>query len=144
MDNIYGQDVKLDPAGRAMVAANGELILTEGAETGVQDIRLRLEQPLGQLFYDVEFGSLVYQWIKEESTSANRMAFEAEVERRVQMDPRVRPGTVTCKVTKWSISGLEARCQWQFIGEDHPFNLVIEADSSKREMVIKDVNPRID
>ncbi|OQY20071.1 MAG: baseplate assembly protein [Desulfobacteraceae bacterium 4572_35.1] len=143
MTDIYGQDIKLDTAGQAMVAANGELILTEGVETGVQDIQLRLRQPLGELFYDIEFGALIYQWIKEENTSANRMGFETEVERRVQLDPRVVPGTSACKIISWNEVGITARCEWQFIDEDHPFNLVIEMDSVKQEMVIKDVNPRI-
>ena len=35
---------------QALVAANGEVVMTEGAETGVQDIRLRLIIFLGTLF----------------------------------------------------------------------------------------------
>lgn len=143
MTDIYGQDIKLDAGGQAVVAANGELVLTEGVETGVQDIQLRLHQPLTELFYDVEFGALIYQWIKEENTLANRMGFEAEVERRVQLDPRVVSGTAACKIISWNEVGITARCEWKFMDEDHLFNLVIEMDSFKQEMVIKDVNPRI-
>jgi hypothetical protein len=44
MTNIFAQDIALDASGQAKVAANGELILTTGPETGVQDIRLRLGQ----------------------------------------------------------------------------------------------------
>jgi len=144
MDDIFGQDIKLDDSGGAVVAANGELVLTEGVATGVQDIGLRLRQPLGALFYDIDFGSLIYQWIKEDNTAANRMAFEAEVERRVQADPRVVVGTATCSVTSWDETGIVARCSWKFIEDDHQYNLVIEVDSLKMEVVISDVNPRVD
>jgi len=142
MDDLFGQDIKLDQVGQAMVAANGELLLTEGAGTGVQDIRLRLFTPLGELFYDQGFGSLIHEWIKEENSQANRSAFEAEAERRVQTDPRVVPGSAGCRIQAWNETGLTARVSWQFIGENHPYNLVVGFDADKGERVIKDVDPR--
>jgi phage baseplate assembly protein W len=142
MADLFGQDIKIDSAGQALVAANGELLLTEGAETGVQDIRLCLGTPLGELFYDIESGSLVHEWYQEENTQGNRSAFEAEIEQRIEADPRVVLGTVTCRVSSWDEKGITARASWEFIGEDHPFNLVISYDSTNKEMVIRDVNPR--
>ncbi|OHD25784.1 MAG: baseplate assembly protein [Spirochaetes bacterium GWB1_59_5] len=142
MDDIFGEDIKLDDSGQALVAANGELLLTAGAETGVQDIRLRLGTPLGELFYDSEFGGLIHEWYRDENSQSNRNAFEAEVEQRVEEDPRVVLGTVSCKVASWNEHGFTAHAAWEFIGEDHPFNLVISYDANKKEMVIRDVNPR--
>lgn len=142
MSDLFGQDIKLNDAGQALVAANGELLLTSGTATGVQDIRLRLETALGELFYDTDFGSLIHEWYHDENTQAARQAFEAEVERRIDLDPRVVLGTPNCSVTKWDETGFTASATWEFIGEDHPFNLVISYDSKKTEMVIIDVNPR--
>lgn len=141
-DDLFGQDIKIDETGQALVAANGELLLTVGVETGVQDIRIRLFTVLGELFYDQNFGALLYDWVKEENTAGNRAAFEAEVERRIGGDPGVEFGTAGCKVVNWDVSGLTARASWRFIGEDHPYNLVVSIDGEKREMVIKDVDPR--
>lgn len=141
-DDVFGQDIKLDAAGQALVAANGDLLLTAGAETGVQDVRLRLATPLSELFYDKGFGALLHEWVKEENTAANRNAFEAEAERRVQADPRVNPGSAGCRVTSWDDRGIIARVSWEFMGEDHPFNLVVGLDAGKGDMVIKDVDPR--
>ncbi|MFZ2947904.1 MAG: hypothetical protein WA003_00335 [Desulfuromonadaceae bacterium] len=142
MDDVFGQDIKLGDDGQALVAANGELILTEGAETGVQDIRLRLETPLEELFYDIDFGSLIHEWYRDENTPGNRAGFEAEVEQRIEEDPRVTLGTVSCKIVSFDEKGFTAKAAWEFIGEDHPFNLVVSYDSDKKEMVIRDVNPR--
>jgi len=141
MDEIFGQDIKLDDDMQAAVAANGEVILTDGPETGCQDIRLRLFTRLGELFYDVEFGALIHDWIKEENTLNNRMAFEAEVQRRMQTDPRVQAGTISCGIESWDETGITAAVSWRFIDQDHPYNLVIEYNSQKQEMIIKDVNP---
>ena len=142
MDDVFGQDIKLGDDGQALVAANGELLLTSEAETGVQDIRLRLGTPLGELFYDIDFGSLIHEWYRDENTQGNRSAFEAEVARRIEADPRVVLGTVSCSVVSFDESGFTAEAAWEFIGGDHPFNLVISYDNDKKEMVIKDVNPR--
>lgn len=140
MEDIFGQDIKLDANGQAMVAANGELVLTEGAETGVQDIQIMLETPLGSLFYDKDFGSLVHHWKKEENTLSNRMGFEAEVKRRINSDSRVRFGSASCKIRSWDENGIIADATWQFIENNHVYNFVIQTGDSM-EMVMKDVNP---
>ena len=139
--DVYGQDIKLDAAGQALVAANGELLLTDGPETGSQDIRLRLFMRLGELFYDKEFGSLIHEWIHDENTLSARMAFCAEVTRRIRLDPRVEFGTESCGILAWDPMGIKAAVSWRFIDEDHLENLVIEANDDMK-MVIKDVNPR--
>lgn len=139
-DEIFGQDIKLDGSGQALVAANGELVLTQGPETGSQDIRIRLFTPLGTLFYDKEFGSRIHEWIKDENSLSARMAFCAEVTRRIRLDPRVVFGSETCGILAWDHTGIQAGVSWRFIDVDHIFNLVIETNSNM-EMVVKDVNP---
>jgi hypothetical protein len=141
MTDIYGQDIKIDEAMQAVIAANGEAVLTQGAETGCQDIKLRLFQYLGTLFYDKEHGSKLYDWIHEENTGANRIGLVNEVARRVRMDQRVAYGTVSGEVVSWDERGIQVSVSWQFIDADHLFNLVVEMNSNKNEMVIKDVNP---
>ena len=138
--DLWGQDIALDAAGQAKIAASGELILTDGVETGLQDIRLRLFTRLGTLFYDDEFGSLVHDWILEESTEATRAAFCSEVVMRVEADPRVALGSVSCSVLLWDERRLTAWVRWTFIGEDHPLNLVLQIDKSTQTAVIQDVH----
>ena len=138
--DFWGQDIALDESGQAKIAASGELILTDGVETGLQDIRLRLFTRLGTLFYDDEFGSLVHDWILDESTEATRAAFCSEVVMRVEADPRVALGSVSCSVLLWDERRLTARVRWTFIGEDHPLNLVLQIDKSTQTAVIQDVH----
>ena len=107
----------------------------------MQDIRLRLFTRLGNLFYDTDFGSLLHDWIREESTASARSAFCAEVITRVEADPRVVPGTVTCNVTSWDAVSLTALCRWRFLDSDTPLSLVLQANKSTLELVIADVKP---
>lgn len=142
--DLWGQDIALDNYGQARIAANGELLLTDGTATGVQDIRLRLFTRLGHLFYDREFGSLIHDWIHEESTAGNRAAFEAEIIMRVEEDPRTVPGSVSCSVTAWDETSITATASWRFLEEDTPLNLVLQVSKLTMEMVIKDADPRTD
>ncbi len=141
MSDIFGQDITLDAGQQPKVAANGELLLTDGAQTGVQDILLRLRTPLGSLFYDLEFGSLIHEWVQEESTQASRMALEAEVRRRVAIDPRVQPMSVTAAILNWDEKTVTLEASWIFVGEDHRNNLVLEVGNGKIEAVLSDVHP---
>ena len=138
--DLWGQDIALDDSGQAKVAANGELVLTSGVETGVQDIKLRLFTRLGALFYDLDFGSLISDWFYEDSTATTRAAFLAEVTMRVEEDPRVVVGSVKSSYLAWDEKSLTVAVEWHFINEDQPLNLVLQADKSVRELVIKDGN----
>ncbi|MDD5106035.1 MAG: baseplate assembly protein [Desulfuromonadaceae bacterium] len=142
MADLFGRDIKLDDQGQALVAANGELVLTDGVETGVQDIRLRLGSPLGELFYDSVFGSLCHEFYLDELAPGKTAGFEAEVEQRIEQDPRVVLGSATCTVVSTNERGFSATAAWTFIDEDTVFNLVFSYDSTKKTMVINDVNPR--
>ena len=139
MDQIFGQDIQLDGTGQAMVAANGELLLTAGPETGSQDIKLRLTTPLGTLFYDKEFGSKLHEWKNDENSLSRRMGFCSEVTRRIRLDPRVVPGSESCSILSWDEKGIKSQVSWRFIDESHNYNLVIEVGNNM-EMVIKDVD----
>lgn len=138
--DLYGQDIRLSADFQPLVAANGELVLSDGVQTGEQDVRLRLFNRLGTLFYDVNFGSLLHDWIREESTEANRLALESELALRVAADPRVETGSVDVAVEAWDEEGLTVRVGWTFIGEDHASNLVLEVgEDGTITQVVEDV-----
>lgn len=142
--DLWGQDIALDASGQALVAANGELILTDGVDTGVQDVRLRLFTRLGELFYDADFGSLIHDWILEESTAATRAALASEVIMRVELDTRVVVGSVSCAIQRWDETSVTALLQFSFVDEDTPLNLVLQANKLTAALVIQNVNPRGD
>ncbi len=139
MSDIFGQDIKLDENMQLVIAANGEPVLTDYTETGEQDIRLRLFTRHGGLFYNDEFGSFVHDWIHEENTETARMGLENELEQRLNDDQRVSYGTASAEIRTWDEDGIVCDVAWQFIDEDHVFNLVIEIGEDA-EMVIRAVS----
>lgn len=143
MTDIFGQDIALDTSGQPLVASTGELVLTEGVATGLQDIRLRLTTYIGSLFYDKSFGSTLPDWMQDENDALARIGFAAEVKRCIGTDPRVTAGSTACTVLDWDENSLSVRAAFGFIDDDHVYNLVIDVDRSKKEMVIQDVDPAV-
>lgn len=139
-EKYWGQDIALNENGQAKIAANGELILTDGVETGLQDIKLRLFTRLGTLFYDKDFGSLIHDWILEESTLSSRLAFCNEVVKCIELDPRVELGSVSCSILKWNEKSITARATFTFSGVESPLNLVFTVANNSIS-VQEDLNP---
>ncbi len=139
-EEIYGQDILLDENMQATIAASGEAVTSDGIQTVLQDIKLRLFTPLGSLFYDKAFGSQVIEYVKDENTQGNRLSLIAEVKSCINTEPRVAPGKTQCKIVSWDHTGVVCEASFELIDETHPFNLIIEINSDM-EIVIKDVNP---
>lgn len=137
----WGQDIALDGANNPKIAASGELILTNGVETPLQDIKLRLFTRLGSLFYDKEYGSLIHDFIYEENISSTRSALLSEIIMRIEKDPRVEFGKVFAKIIKWDEKSVAVHIEFTLIGEDSPNNLILRGDRLSRDFVIEDVNP---
>lgn len=137
MTDLWGQDIALGANGQAKVAANGELVLTDGTDTGLQDIALRLFTYLGTLFYDLDFGSLLPDWYFEESTPLTRATLLSEITSRIEADPRVSVGSVRCKLLGWDEKGVNVQAFWKFIDDDQPYNLVLQLDKNVHELVIE-------
>src|SRR6185369_5070646 len=97
----------------------------------VQDVRLRLLNPLGELFYDSTFGSLCHEFYLDELTTGALSRFTSDVRRRIEEDPRVILGSAACRVIAVNVQGFSASAVWEFIGTDHPFNLVFTFDAAK-------------
>jgi len=137
---IFGQDIKVDDSLIPAVAANGELILTDGIETALQDVWMRIYTPLGELFYDINFGSKIRDWIMEENTESARIGLENELEKRLIEDARIEPGSVSAKVIAYDEKGITVSLNFRFSEEDNYYNLVLSiGDDGKIERIIKNV-----
>jgi phage baseplate assembly protein W len=139
MTDIFGQDIKIDNSGNIQVTASGEVLLTEGVETGLQDIKIRLETPIGSLFYDIEFGSYLHNFINCENTLSNRLSICSEVKRVINIDSRVVFNSVDCSVKSWNHDSLYLKASFMFKDTKSTNNLIVSIDSDMG-VVVKDVN----
>jgi len=144
--DLFGRDIALDGDWQPVVLADGTLSLCDGTDTANQDIALRLYTVLGELFYDVEFGSLVMMFVRDESTPLSRAALCAEVARRINGDPAVKVGSATCTVRKWDETQVQCAASFTLITDTHPSNMAFSIDVAtmtlRVEDLVSDVHPR--
>jgi hypothetical protein len=144
--DLFGEDIALDADWQPIVLADGTLSLCAGTDTATQDIALRLYTMLGTLFYDVQFGSQVMLFVRDESTPLTRAALCAEVTRRINNDPAVKVGSATCTVRKWDDTQVQLSASFVLITDTHPSNMVFSIDVSTMALrvadVVADVDPR--
>lgn len=144
---LFGADIAVGNDMQALVAANGELILCEGCGCAVQNVALRLYVLLGSLFYDIDYGSLVLLWIREENTRSSQEALCVEIEARVNIDPHISPGSATCRVESWNPEGVELALSFTLVEQGHPDHLVLrlgEDNGSLALEIAQHANPRED
>ena len=142
---LFGADIAMGNNMQALVAANGELVLATGCACAVQQVALRLFTLLGAIFYNVDYGSLVLMWIREESTKATREALCVEVETRLNTDPHITPATAKCTVHSWNHEGVNLALTFTLIDQEHPDHLVVkfaEDNGSLAMEIVKHANPR--
>lgn len=146
--SLFGADIAVGNSFQASVAANGELVLVSGCDCAVQMVALGLFVYLGSLFYDISEGSTLLDWVREESTRTTRDGLCAEVERRVNVDPHVMPGTGVCKVLAWNHEGVDLDLRFTLIEQPHPDCLILklgENDNGELTLeIISHANPRDD
>ena len=133
---IFGQDIALDDEQQAKVLANGELALTSGVDTAVQDVFLRLITPLGSLFYDPEYGSRLYEIIHEDAHELMKISLPNEIARRLELDSRIVLGSVKAEVNN-EVEKAIITVSWRFIDDDVPYNLVLSFDKQIAKWVVE-------
>jgi phage baseplate assembly protein W len=125
-EELFGQDIRIDGDLDAALSASGEMIVTTGARAALQDIKARVETPLGGLFYDTSFGSRLVLNMYDEITETVRQMMALELEEVIERDPRVVMGSVTAEVTAYDERSVTLNTEFILIQDQNTYNLVVE------------------
>lgn len=136
-NNIYGQDILLDKYLQPVCDATGEVRLTSGVQTAIQDIKILLASPT--IFYDATFRNNLFDFKNEENTEINRQRLLAEIIKIVNSDDRVVPYNTTARVESNINDKLEITVEFYLENEENPFNLVMTSGSDI-SFIISDIN----
>ncbi len=137
MKDNYGQDVLLDEYLKPVLTESGDVALTEGPQTIVQEIKIALATPLGSLFYDKDFGGELHLFKNTENTELERQLFVSEITRVINSNERVVANKTDVKISKWDETGITIEAKLYLLDEAHPSNLIIEQNSDL-SLLIKD------
>ena len=138
-EQLFGQDIMIDRDLDAALSASGEMIVTTSERAALQDIKVRVETPVGGLFYDASFGSRLLLNLNDEITPTVRQMMALELVDTIEQDPRVVRGSVAAEVIAWDERSVTVESSFRLIGSQNVYNLVVGIDQNTVR-VLNDTN----
>lgn len=124
MTDFLGTDIGWS-GGDLVVDSTGDLALETGDECLVTDLVHRLSTWRGSYFRHPTDGMPWDAYHQAESDGTTHLAVAADLEREVERDERVEPGSARARVRRWTLDRVEFSVTVRAIGEPHALNLVI-------------------
>lgn len=128
MTGLNDTDIRLDDEFRLTQATDGDAPLCSGLDCLYQNIILEaLTQP-GDLFYDLEFGWGLCDFIQSEDSELTRLEIAQRVRSKLQKRTVILPGSIDVGVS-FTGDAFRLRCAFQFTAEDtaRELNIVVGA-----------------
>ncbi len=130
MTGLHDSDIRLDTAWQLTRAADGDAPLCSGLDCLYQNIVLEaLTQP-GDLFYDLEFGWGLYDFIQSEDSELTRLEITQRIRSKLQKREIILSETINIRID-YRDDTFQVQCSFRFSGEDTActINAVIDAVS---------------
>lgn len=96
-DNFLGTDVLFDADGDLAVSAIGDLVIAQGKDCLLQDVRDRLETLPGDLFSHEDWGCGITRLLGAPDTPLNRALAIRYLRHALEADPRIEDNSISIK-----------------------------------------------
>lgn len=137
MTGLHDTDIRLSDHWQLTQAADGDAPLCSELDSLYQNIVLEaLTQP-GDLFYDVEWGWGLYEFIQSEFDELTRLEITQRVRSKLGLREVILPESIAVTLDLQN-DNLIARTSFQFAEENEPRQLNIVVDSVSVEVVSND------
>lgn len=137
MTGLHDTDIRLSDHWQLTQAADGDAPLCSELDSLYQNIVLEaLTQP-GDLFYDVEWGWGLYEFIQSEFDELTRLEITQRVRSKLGLREVILPESIAVTLDLQN-DNLIVRTSFQFAEENEPRQLNIVVDSVSVEVVSND------
>lgn len=137
MTGLHDTDIRLDGAWQLTRAADGDAPLCSNLDCLYQNIILEaLTQP-GDLFYDLEWGWGLYEFIQSEPDELTRLEIIQRVKSKLRRREVILPDSIAVTLGMDGDS-LLLQAAFQFVGEDGARQLNLAIDPVGVEVVSSD------
>ena len=134
MTGLHDTDIRLDRRWRLTQAADGDAPLCSDFDCLYQNIILEaLTQP-GDLFYDLEWGWGLYEFIQSEPDELTRLEIVQRVTSKLRRREVIAPESILVTLD-FSGDRLIIRAAFRFVDEDNPRQLNIAVDPVGVEVI---------
>lgn len=137
MTGLNDTDIKLTDEWQLTQAADGDAPLCSGLECLYQNIALEAVTQKGDLFYDLDFGWSLYDFIQSEDDELTRLEIAQRARLGLQKREVILPETIETSVDHVD-DAFRLYCSFQFKGESEPRQLNVVIDPVNVEVVNDD------
>lgn len=120
---MIGVDIKLE-SGECLLGYE-DLVLVEGEDSLIQDIRTKLLTDLGVLFYDQNFGSGMLRYLHAPNDELTRLEIKTVLKSALKTEPRIDPNSIFVNVDKKSVDEIIVNVEFIIIDANDKKNLVL-------------------
>ena len=96
-ENFLGTDVLFDTEGDLAVSPTGDLVITQGRNCLLQDVRDRLETLPGDLFSHEDWGCGITRLLGASDTPLNRALAIRYLRHALEAEPRIEDNSISIK-----------------------------------------------
>ncbi|MCD7947199.1 MAG: DUF2634 domain-containing protein [Oscillospiraceae bacterium] len=128
MTGLNDTDIRLDSSWQLTQATDGDAPLCSGLDCLYQNIALEAITQKGDLFYDLDFGWSLYDFIQSEDNELTRLEMAQRARVGLQKREVILPETIEVQISRTD-DVFYLRCTFQFDGEasERQLNVVIDA-----------------
>lgn len=137
MTGLNDTDIKLTDEWQLTQAADGDAPLCSGLECLYQNIALEAVTQKGDLFYDLDFGWSLYDFIQSEDDELTRLEIAQRARLGLQKREVILPETIETSVDHVD-DAFRLYCSFRFAGESEPRQLNVVIDPVNVEVVNDD------
>lgn len=137
MTGLDDTDIKLTDEWQLTQAADGDAPLCSGLECLYQNIALEAVTQKGDLFYDLDFGWSLYDFIQSEDDELTRLEIAQRARLGLQKREVILSETIETSVDHVD-DAFRLYCSFQFAGESEPRQLNVVIDPVNVEVVNDD------
>lgn len=134
MTGLTDTDIRLDDDGQLTQGADGDAPLCSGADCLYQSIVLEATTQKGDLFYDLDWGWSLYDFIRSEDDDLTRLEIMQRARTGLQNRDAIDPDSIEVSVD-YSDDTFLLYCSFRFTDETETRNLTVVIDSISVEVV---------
>ncbi|MEF2968365.1 DUF2634 domain-containing protein [Paenibacillus sp. M1] len=136
MAGLNDTDLLLNDDWQIAQATGGDALLVSGLDCFFQDIRLEAQTQEGELFYDETWGWSLLDFIQQQDDELTRLEITQRV--RLKLARREEIDSETIEATaQFNGDTVSVYVSFRFKGDDKEYQLEIELDRVKVEVIVK-------
>ena len=134
MTGLTDTDIRLDDDGQLTQGADGDAPLCSGADCLYQSIVLEATTQKGDLFYDLDWGWSLFDFVKSEDDDLARLEITQRAQTGLQSRDAIDPDSIEVSVD-YSNDAFRLYCSFRFTDETETRDLTVVIDSISVEVV---------